>query len=209
MSHLHFPDGILAPWLLTSGWLLLAGLLWCALRRLERPEHLKRFPILGTLGALMLLGMSFEVVPIAYHVNISVIAGALLGPWLSIPAAFTVNLVLALLGHGGITVVGVNSLILSFEMIVGWAMVSFLLHFLREHPFFSGFASVFVALPLSTVLAINIVRLGVSDVGFFDAVRFAEISLALGAVGWLLEAWITGAILSSFMRLKPELFQRV
>jgi hypothetical protein len=67
-------------------------------------------PLLGIVAALMIVGMSAEIVPIAYHVNLSVIGGILLGPALSAIAAFIVVIVLAMLGHGGVTVIGLNAL---------------------------------------------------------------------------------------------------
>ena len=41
-------------------------------------------PLVGAMAALMLVAMSSEIVPIAYHINLTVLAGILLGPWLSI-----------------------------------------------------------------------------------------------------------------------------
>ena len=67
----------------------------------------------------MLVGMSSEIIPIAYHINLTVLAGILLGPWLSIISAVIVNVMLALLGHGGVTVIGLNTLVISTEMIAG------------------------------------------------------------------------------------------
>lgn len=207
MSHLHFPDGILAPWLWISGWIVVAILLFFTARRLKNETEMRKFPLAGALAAVMFLGMSFEIVPIAYHVNLSVMAGAILGPALSILVAFLVNFTLALFGHGGITVVGLNTAILSFEMILGWALLHTILAIVRK-AFFAGFVSVFLTLSLSTVVAVITVFVGVPafpGVKFFDAARFAEISFGFGAIGWLFEAWLTGALLSSFARLKPEL----
>ncbi len=54
--------------------------------------------------------------------NLTVIAGVLLGPVLSVIAAFIVEVVLAMLGHGGVTVLGLNTLMISAEMVLGWAL---------------------------------------------------------------------------------------
>jgi ABC-type Co2+ transport system permease subunit len=68
------------------------------------------------------VSMSSEIVPIAYHVNLTVVAGVLLGPWLGIIAAFIVEVVLARLGHGGVTVIGLNTLMIAGEIVLGWAL---------------------------------------------------------------------------------------
>jgi cobalt/nickel transport system permease protein len=123
MSHIHIPDGVLPVWLWLAGWLAAFALLVVASRLAGRTEARRSVPLVGAVSALVLVAMSSEIVPIAYHVNLTVVAGVLLGPWLGVIAAFVVVLVLALLGHGGITVVGLNTLLIVAEMTLGWALV--------------------------------------------------------------------------------------
>ena len=123
MSHIHIPDGVLPWWLWVPGWLLTLALLAFASHLAVRGESRRAVPLVGAVSALVLVSMSSEIVPIAYHINLTVIAGVLLGPWLGAVSAFVVVLVLALLGHGGVTVVGVNTLIIASEMALGWALV--------------------------------------------------------------------------------------
>lgn len=123
MSHLHIPDGVLPWWLWIAGWALALGLLAVASHFAKRAESRRAVPLIGAVSALVLVAMSSEIVPIAYHINLTVIAGVLLGPWLGAISAFIVVLVLALLGHGGITVVGLNTLVIATEMALGWALV--------------------------------------------------------------------------------------
>lgn len=123
MSHIHIPDGVLPWWLWVPGWLLTFGLLALSSRFAVRGESRRALPLIGAVSALVLVSMSSEVVPIAYHINLTVIAGVLLGPWLGCISAFIVVLVLALLGHGGVTVAGINTLVIASEMAIGWALV--------------------------------------------------------------------------------------
>src|SRR5512139_4286243 len=119
MTHMHIPDGILPVWLWVSGFLVMAAVLWICLYRLRGMDRKKKIPLLGVLSAVMLVAMSLEILPIAYHLNLSVATGILLGPSLGFVAAFIVNLMLALLGHGGITVMGLNTLLLGTEAMLG------------------------------------------------------------------------------------------
>lgn len=123
MSHIHIPDGVLPWWLWLGGWFVAAALLGIAAHRATLSGSRRAVPLVGAVSALVLVSMSSEIVPIAYHVNLTVIAGVLLGPWLGVIAAFIVVLVLALLGHGGITVVGLNTLVIGTEIALGWALV--------------------------------------------------------------------------------------
>jgi len=126
------------------------------------------------MAALMLVGMSSEIIPIAYHINLTVLAGILLGPWLSIITALVVDVMLGLIGHGGVTVIGLNTLVISAEMILGWALFRAFASVLppRRIGLAAGGATV-VALALSTTLLVAIVALGGSpaasrESGAFD-----------------------------------------
>lgn len=120
MSHLHIPDGVLPAWLVVLGWAVTLALLLLAARQVEAADR-RRLPLLGMVAALMLVGMTVELVPLGYHINLSVVAGILLGPALAFLAAFVVDLILGLFGHGGVTVVGLNTLVIGAEAILGWA----------------------------------------------------------------------------------------
>ena len=160
MSHIHIPDGVLPWWLWLAGWLAAFGLLAIASKRAERAETRRAVPLLGALSALVLVSMSSEIIPIAYHVNLTVVAGVLLGPWLGVIASFIVVLVLALLGHGGITVVGLNALVIATEMAVGWALVRGGLRMSRGRgvPMIAGVSTV-LTLALTTTMLVGIVAL--------------------------------------------------
>jgi cobalt/nickel transport system permease protein len=122
MSHLHIPDGVLPTWLWVAGWVAALLLLWVASAVARRADVRRKVPLLGVVAALVLVAMSTEIVPIAYHINLTVVAGVLLGPWLGAIAAFIVVTILALIGHGGVTVIGLNTLMIAAEMTIGWGL---------------------------------------------------------------------------------------
>ncbi len=161
MSHIHIPDGVLPLWLWGLGWIVALALVWIAAKISERAEIRRKVPLLGVVSALMLVSMSSEIIPLAYHVNLTVIGGALLGPGLAVIAAFVVEVVLAMLGHGGVTVVGLNTLIVAFEMSVGWMLFRLLVRVLgrrRVRP--SAAIATVLTLALSTSALVGIVWVG-------------------------------------------------
>jgi len=174
MSHIHIPDGVLPLWLVIVGWVA-AGLLVALAARKASAENLRRrIPLVGAMAALMLVGMSSEIIPIAYHINLTVVAGILLGPWLSVITALVVDVMLGLIGHGGVTVIGLNTLVVSAEMILGWALFSALTAAMgrRRAALAAGVATV-LALAASTTLLVGVVALGGSpaatrESGAFD-----------------------------------------
>jgi len=237
MSHIHFPDGVLPVWLWGSGFII-AILVGAILFRFIKKEDLaRRLPLLGMMAAAMILGASVEIVPIAYHINLTVISGILLGPSLIFLATFVVNVILALFGHGGITVIGLNTLTLSIEGILGYSLFHLFWRVLRRlTP--AIFLATFLALFVSTLSMIGAVSLGAShyeelihqegNKGIFEfkllkgkgdhpeggatkdrvnLKRFIAIVLPLGFIGWILEGVITSLISRYIHRLRPDLLK--
>jgi cobalt/nickel transport system permease protein len=236
MSHIHFPDGVLPAWLWVSGFVL-AILVWAVLLRFIRKEELpRRLPLLGMMAAAMVLGASVEIVPIAYHVNLTVISGILLGPPLIFLATFVVNVILALFGHGGITVIGLNTLTLSLEGILGFAFFRLFRRIFSKLNM-ATFLATFFALCFSTLAMIGVVSLGtphyedlihqeeggIIDFKLFKGKedhperekgekevnlrRFMAVVLPLGCVGWILEGIITALMIKYISRLRPDLLR--
>jgi cobalt/nickel transport system permease protein len=148
MSHIHLPDGILPAWLWISGYAvtaLLVAILWRGGTATAQPRE---FAGLGIFAAIMILAMLIEIPPFGFHFNLSVITGIILAPRRSVIAAFIVNLMLALAGHGGITVAGLNTLVLMVEMTAGYYAFGFLRS--RMHIYGAGFAATVVGLACGT-----------------------------------------------------------
>ncbi len=235
MSHIHLPDGVLPIWLWGAGFIgaILVGIV--LFRFFAKEDLSRRLPLLGMMAAAMVLGASVEIVPIAYHINLTVITGILMGPSLVFLATFVVNVILALFGHGGITVIGLNTLILSLEGILGYFFCQFLWKISKRLTLAVFFAT-FLALFASSLAMIGVVSLGTShyeelihreeDGGLFEFKlmkeghpkdhepeksvhfeRFVIIVLSLGFVGWLLEGVITSLIVRYIHRLRPDLLR--
>lgn len=237
MSHIHLPDGVLPVWLWVSGYIvaILVGVV--LFRSLKKEDLRRRLPLLGMMAAAMVLGASVEIVPIAYHVNLTVISGILLGPSLLFLATLVVNVILALFGHGGITVVGLNTLVLSIEGILGYFLFRLIWKILKRlTP--AAFLATFLALFVSTLAMIGVVGLGTSHyeelirqgsgkgiIGFefgkekeeppkenapkseVNLRRFITIVLLLGFIGWALEGVTTALISRYIYRMRPDLLR--
>ena len=113
MSHLHIPDGILPPALWFAG-LVLAGLLLIWSTRHAGGGGSRLIAYQSALGGIMLAVMALPV-PITafdYCMTLAGPVGVLLGPAPAFQVSFVVTLILALLGQGGFTVVGLNTVVL-------------------------------------------------------------------------------------------------
>jgi cobalt/nickel transport system permease protein len=113
MSHLHIPDGVLPPGVWGAG-LAAALLLLVWTSRLGRDASRQGIAYQGAIGALVLAAMALEVPlgPFEYHLTLLGPVGVLLGPAAAFQVMFVSSAILALVGHGGLTVVGLNALVL-------------------------------------------------------------------------------------------------
>jgi len=113
VSHLHIPDGVLPPLLWGPGLALALALLLLAVRA-TRHEVARKVAYQGALGGLMLAVMSIPVPLFAleYCLTLAGPVGVLLGAAAGFQVAFVVCVILALLGQGGLTVVGLNALVM-------------------------------------------------------------------------------------------------
>jgi hypothetical protein len=109
MSHLHLPDGVVPLWLWAPAWPLVLLLLALA----NRAVPPRRIAYQGALGALMLAAMAVPLGPMEFHLTLAGPVGILLGAAGALPVVFVVSAILAFLGHGGLTVVGLNTLVLA------------------------------------------------------------------------------------------------
>jgi cobalt/nickel transport system permease protein len=117
MSHLHIPDGVLPVWLWATGWLVTLLALW----RTGRHPAPQTIAYQGALGALMLAAMSLPLGPLEYHLTLAGPIGVLLGPAGALQVAFVTSVILAMFGHGGLTVIGLNTLVLTVASTGAWA----------------------------------------------------------------------------------------
>ena len=161
MSHIHIPDGVLPLWIILLGWVVTGVILVIAARSINQREMAKRLPLLGVMSAAMVVAMTAEIVPIAYHINLSVMTGIILGPALGFIAAFIVNVILALFGHGGITVIGLNTLIIGTETVIGYYLFHAVVRMIGNRLGIGAIAAIatVVTLLVSTGVMIGVVAL--------------------------------------------------
>jgi cobalt/nickel transport system permease protein len=236
MAHLHLPDGVLTFYLWAAGYAVVAGglvLLWLKFRR---ARNLVVFARAGFFAALMVVAMSFPVAPLAYHLNLAALAGIVAGPAAALLACLFANVILALLGHGGITVVGLNTLTLGLEAVTAFVVFRAAAFIKPTWP--RAFVATLVGLAAATTLAYVVVVVGTRDFGdvvergregvvaseLFDGHRrhdaghageihgkvsrgrLAALFFGFGAVGWVLEGLITATVAAYLGRAAPRLF---
>ena len=196
----HLPDGILSAPVLLGGAVGSAALTAIALRRLDDAQ----IPTAVLLAAALFVSslLSFPVGPSSAHLQLTGLAGLLLG-WAAVPAVLVALLLQAILfGYGGLLVLGVNTLNLALPAL----LVGLLLGpALRRHPARAGlYGALGGGLAVAGTGALVALTLALSSPDFVAAARLLPFSyLPLLA----LEALVTAVVLSFLIRVAPELLR--
>jgi cobalt/nickel transport system permease protein len=120
----HISDGILAdPWWL--GGFAVAGLLAYFAARRIREEEIPKVALL-TAAFFTASLLQVRVGPTSVHLLLNSLVGVVLGRRAGLAIPVGLALQVALLGHGGFTTVGVNSVILTLPALLAWQMFGLL-----------------------------------------------------------------------------------
>jgi len=101
-----------------------------------------------------LIAMSVPLVIVPVHLSLAVLTGILIGPKMAFLVVFVVSVILATFGHGGITIVGINTLVIGSEVLVGSTLFRFLG---KKHLTTGVIISVVVAVLVSMTMTIGII----------------------------------------------------
>jgi cobalt/nickel transport system permease protein len=205
---MHVPDGFLSPGVAAGTWAAGVGTLAWALRA-ERGDP-ERVPA-GTLGALSGFVFAAQLVNVPLlpgtsgHLVGGMLAAALVGPWRGLVVMAVVLAVQALLFQdGGVTAYGTNLLAMGGGGCLGGLSVASLVERLVPGargrvagPVAGAFVGTLVgAAFVATVLALS---------GLYPAGTVLPVMLTLHVPIALLEAALTGAILGTVLRWRPDL----
>ncbi len=164
MSHMHMSDGVLPWWLWVGGLVCSLLLTLWALARLRNQRRL--LPGVAIMAAVGLAAMNIPLgLPI--HVNLAALAGIILGPLNGFLAMLIVNIFTALLGHGGLTVLGINSLLVGSEALVAGLLFYGLGGARRLLP--NVAVAVLVALMVSSLLVVAVAGVAGVELGTLSA----------------------------------------
>jgi cobalt/nickel transport system permease protein len=192
----HLVDGILSPPVVVAGVALAAAGLAVGCRKLD----VERIPAAGQLTAAFFVAslVHVPVGPLGIHLLLNGLLGLLLG-WVAVPALF-VGLLLqaALFGVGGITVLGVNTVVLGAPALLVHYLVA--PHLERGSPALWGAVAGGAATAASAALVALALVLSGRELRPAAALVLAA-NLPLVAV----EAAVTGSVVSFLRRVHPAM----
>lgn len=208
---MHIPDGFLPPAIAIGGYAATGGGLWFCLRQIRRSAtsaaHLPKAALL-TAAFFVASLIHIPVPPLSIHLVLNGFLGILLG-FYALPA-IVVGLFLqaVMFGHGGLTSLGVNALIMGLPALFAYSVVrggqrfpshawlQRLIVFVASSGALLGSAILFVGLALSTITP---------DLD----VALEHQAVAIAALGYGVQAIIEGGItvmaVDFLYRVRPEI----
>ncbi len=210
MAHIHLEDGAFTIFWVFVWTAAAAVVITIALLRLGRG----RLPTPKLAIASMCVAVGFAAfqieIPVlgGVHLNLTPLMGILVGPSLGSLCVLTINIFSAAIGHGGWSMIGVNTLINVVEVLLGFAIYRFARDYLKVRRFTAGFASAAIALTVSAFVAVAIVS--ISEIQGSSLSRAQTVAnmlvLAIGnIITGMFEGVVTGYIVSFLGRVRPDL----
>jgi cobalt/nickel transport system permease protein len=179
----------------------------------------------GILAAVMVAVMLVvQSIPLGlpYHINFSALAGIILGPWWALISVLVTNAAQASFGHGGVTIIGLNTLVVWSEALMGYYLFTAMRRISGKVrvPLAAGIATL-AALILSVFSVVGIVVIsGVDPIQALGEHTYEllppstlQISLnvfmilviPIAIAGAFIEAIVTGLLVGYVRRVKPTL----
>ncbi|NER80847.1 MAG: cobalt transporter CbiM, partial [Leptolyngbya sp. SIO1D8] len=125
---MHIPDGILPAQICVGGYAIAGSVTWYALRQIYKiSDPQAEIPKAAMLAAAFFVGssISIPIPPASVHLMLNGLLGALLG-WYAWPAILIgLFLQAVLIGHGGLTTLGVNAVMIGTPALIAHQLFRF------------------------------------------------------------------------------------
>ena len=187
----HISDGVLAPEVWVTGYIITAIILFFTLRKMKA-DDIPRISIVTSAFFVASL-IHVPIGPTSVHLILNGLMGILLGIY-SYPAIFIGLLLQALLfQHGGITTLGINTIDMGIP-----ALIAYYLFRIRKNPIMAGIScgiAVFLAVLLTSVVLI------LSGAEYYEVAILlftAHIPVAL------IEAIVSAFVVATLLKVKRE-----
>jgi len=190
---MHISDGVLPTWVLITGWILAALLLIVSvsLSKKETRNISERVPQVAVVTAALFVACMFRIPmpPTSLHLMLAGLAGILLGPLAFVCVFISLLLQAVLIQFGGVTVLGVNSLLMGIPALAGWLIFKALSK--TKLPFAASGA-------FTSVIAVTITTILLGIVFYVSGVDFGSMNAMLERVSGIPVLSTISALLTAY-----------
>jgi len=214
MAHIHLPDGAFSIQWIITWWIIAIIILGLCLYWLKKVKKIDNKKI--TLAA-MLTAASFAIfqvnIPLfgGVHMNLTPLIGILAGPAIGGIIVLIVNIFLAAIGHGGWGMIGANLLVNMTEVTVAYGIYKALGKINLDTFSKAGIGTITGLLFGNITMILIILISGIQGVNQDIPNTLYGLSL-LAAVNMgvaIIEAFLTGYVVSYIKRVRPDMLAEV
>jgi len=195
---MHISEGVLSAPVLAVGVAIAAGGVAIGLKKMDN----SRVPEVAVLASAFFVSslLRIPVGPANIHLTLNGLLGLLLG-WMAFPAILVGLLLQALLFQfGGLTTLGVNTVIMAFPAVASYCLFGKLMRSGKKGAIFAGVGAGVIGVGGGTLL--TVISLLSTKEAFTNVVRLVVLTHIPAMV---VEAVITAFILSFLWKVKPEM----
>ena len=210
MAHIHLPDGAFSIQWIITWWILAIIILGLCLYWLKKVKKIDNRTI--TLAS-MLTSASFAIFQVSIplfggvHMNLTPLIGILTGPAIGGIIVLIVNILSAAIGHGGWGMIGANLLVSMTEVTVSYSIYKALGNFNLDTFFKAGIGTIMGLLFGNIAMILIILISGIQGVSqpitLYDLSLIAAVNMGVA----IIEAFITGYVVSYIMRVRPDMLR--
>ncbi|MBI3772941.1 MAG: cobalt transporter CbiM [Gammaproteobacteria bacterium] len=195
---MHISDGVLSPAVLGIGFGTTALLAAATLRKVDMEEIPKIAVITAVFFVANLIHIPLGATSV--HLILNGLVGIILG-WRAFPAIMLAVVLHAMLGHGGVSVIGVNSTMLGGGALLaaGIWQLRRLVKFPNSEIVFGSLAGAAGIFFSGCILALALLTTGEEFMGT------AKLVLGYHAMLMVVEGAVAGACVSFLLRVRPEI----
>jgi len=199
---MHISDGVLSTPIWVGGYVVSAVIIAVTTKKTQ-PEDISKTAVMTSVFFVASL-IHVPLGPTSVHLILNGLIGMILGPLAFVSIFLGLILQAVLFQHGGITSIGVNTLMMGLP-----AFLAYRIFDLHKKFYFKSNVAIFGILAGgcgiflgSIILAIFLVSTGSEFVGVAKVALLAHLPVII------IEAIITGFVASFIMKVKPELLER-
>jgi len=198
---MHISEGVLSGQVMAAGGALAFAGTAVGLKKIDydRMVHVAILSSAFFVASLIHVNLG----PSSVHLILNGIVGLLLG-WAAFPAMLTALLLQAILfQYGGITALGVNTVIMALPAVICYYLVGPLPGRSPRYTFVAGF--------LAGAGSVGLAALGLGSALYFTEKNFLEVSMLVMTANlpvMIIEGIVTGFCVTFLLKVYPEIFPR-
>jgi cobalt/nickel transport system permease protein len=200
---MHISEGVLSGPVVISGWAATTAIAWPSLRSIEGEDLPRTAVVTAVFFVASLIHIPFG--PTSMHLVLNGLVGVVLGFGAYPSILLGLALQAILFQHGGITVIGINSVMMGVPALAAYKIFQLgrLFHFEKRETFFGFLAGLSAAALTGVILALLLVTTGEAFL------PVAKLALAAHLPVMLLEGAVTAAAAAFLARVKPEVLRGI